>query len=86
MSYYVYLLASKNHGTLYLGVTNDIVRSKRKIRGGLISLPVSQVDIGVMDSGLEPQLGNCRPEVRPGMTNDKKNPASLPGFCIVETA
>jgi putative endonuclease len=26
MSYYVYLLASKRHGTLYLGVTNNIVR------------------------------------------------------------
>jgi putative endonuclease len=26
MSYYVYLLASKRHGTLYLGMTNDIVR------------------------------------------------------------
>jgi putative endonuclease len=26
MAYYVYLLASKKHGTLYLGVTNDIVR------------------------------------------------------------
>jgi putative endonuclease len=26
MTYYVYLLASKKHGTLYLGVTNDIVR------------------------------------------------------------
>jgi len=25
MAYYVYLLASKKHGTLYLGVTNDIV-------------------------------------------------------------
>jgi putative endonuclease len=24
-AYYVYLLASKKHGTLYLGVTNDIV-------------------------------------------------------------
>jgi putative endonuclease len=24
--YYVYLLASKKHGTLYLGVTNDLVR------------------------------------------------------------
>jgi putative endonuclease len=23
MAYYVYLLASKKHGTLYLGVTND---------------------------------------------------------------
>jgi putative endonuclease len=26
MAYYAYLLASKKHGTLYLGVTNDIVR------------------------------------------------------------
>ncbi|OJU29500.1 MAG: GIY-YIG nuclease [Nitrobacter sp. 62-13] len=26
MACYVYLLASKKHGTLYLGVTNDIVR------------------------------------------------------------
>ena len=26
MAYYVYLLASKKHVTLYLGVTNDIVR------------------------------------------------------------
>ncbi len=26
MAYYVYLLASSKHGTLYLGVTNDLVR------------------------------------------------------------
>ena len=26
MNYYVYLLASRKHGTLYLGVTNDLVR------------------------------------------------------------
>jgi putative endonuclease len=26
MDFYVYLLASKKHGTLYLGVTNDIIR------------------------------------------------------------
>ncbi len=26
MSYYVYLLASRMHGTLYLGVTSDLVR------------------------------------------------------------
>ncbi|MHB8105310.1 MAG: GIY-YIG nuclease family protein [Dehalococcoidales bacterium] len=24
--YYVYILASKRHGTLYIGVTNDLVR------------------------------------------------------------
>jgi putative endonuclease len=26
MAYYVYLLANKKYGTLYLGVTNDIIR------------------------------------------------------------
>ena len=26
MAYYVYLLASRKHGTLYLGVTNNLVR------------------------------------------------------------
>src|SRR3954453_2958893 len=38
-----------------------------------------------MDSGLAPQVGNCRPKARPGMTGEliqTKTPASLPGFCI----
>ena len=26
MTYYVYILASRKHGTLYIGVTNDLVR------------------------------------------------------------
>jgi putative endonuclease len=26
MPFYVYLLASRRHGTLYLGVTNDLMR------------------------------------------------------------
>jgi putative endonuclease len=38
MAYYVYLLASKKHGTLYLGVTNDLVRRvyehRTKVSGG----------------------------------------------------
>jgi hypothetical protein len=34
MAYYVYLLASKKHDTLYLGVTNDIVRRPGMTQGG----------------------------------------------------
>ena len=26
-SYYVYILASRHHGTLYIGITNDISRA-----------------------------------------------------------
>jgi putative endonuclease len=41
MAYYVYLLASQKHGTLYLGVTNDIVRRgyehRTKTAGGFIA-------------------------------------------------
>jgi putative endonuclease len=41
MAYYVYLLASKKHGTLYLGVTNDLVRRgyehRTKAVGGFTS-------------------------------------------------
>jgi putative endonuclease len=41
MAYYVYLLASKKHGTLYLGVTNDLVRRvhehKTKVSRGFTS-------------------------------------------------
>ena len=36
MAYYVYLLASKKHGTLYLGVTNDIVRRGYEHRTKLV--------------------------------------------------
>ncbi|TFV39337.1 GIY-YIG nuclease family protein [Bradyrhizobium frederickii] len=38
MAYYVYLLASKKYGTLYIGVTNDIIRRihehKSKVAAG----------------------------------------------------
>jgi putative endonuclease len=46
MAYYVYLLASKKHGTLYLGVTNDLVRRihehRTKVTGGF----TARYDVG----------------------------------------
>jgi hypothetical protein len=45
MAFYVYMLASKKHGTLYLGVTNNIVRR-------IYELGFKPV---VMDSGLGPK-------------------------------
>jgi len=35
MTYYVYLLASKPYGTLYVGVTNDMVRRVHEHREGV---------------------------------------------------
>lgn len=37
MSYFVYILASRKHGTLYVGVTNDIARRIDEHRRGIAS-------------------------------------------------
>ncbi len=42
MPYYVYILASKRHGTLYIGITNNLRRRMEEHRLGLGSKFVRQ--------------------------------------------
>jgi putative endonuclease len=37
MAYYVYILASRRHGTLYIGVTNNLRRRLEQHRSGAVS-------------------------------------------------
>jgi putative endonuclease len=46
MAYYVYLLASKKHGTLYLGVTSDIVRRVYDHRTKAVSGFTARYNVG----------------------------------------
>ncbi|HZD24659.1 MAG TPA: GIY-YIG nuclease family protein [Alphaproteobacteria bacterium] len=36
MAYYVYMMASRRNGTLYIGMTNDLVRRAFEHRKGLV--------------------------------------------------
>jgi putative endonuclease len=46
MAYYVYLLASRKHGTLYLGVTSDIVARVYQHRTKAVGGFTARYDVG----------------------------------------
>ncbi|MFM8822494.1 MAG: GIY-YIG nuclease family protein [Limnohabitans sp.] len=45
MPYYVYILASRKYGTLYIGVTNDLIRRIYEHKNKSISGFTSQYDV-----------------------------------------
>jgi putative endonuclease len=46
MTYHVYMLASRRHGTLYIGVTNDLRRRVSEHRSKVVSGFTAQYDVG----------------------------------------
>ncbi|WP_097928309.1 GIY-YIG nuclease family protein [Monaibacterium marinum] len=48
MQYYVYLLASRPHGALYLGSTNDLRRRVEQHRAGAIPGHTARYNIGTL--------------------------------------
>jgi putative endonuclease len=45
MPYFVYLMASRKHGTLYLGVTNDLVRRVYEHKNKLVAGFTARYDV-----------------------------------------
>ena len=48
MMFYVYLLANRKHGTLYLGVTNDLVRRVYEHRNKIVKGFSARYDVGTL--------------------------------------
>ncbi len=46
--YYVYIMASRKNGTIYIGVTNDIARRAYEHREGLISGFTKRYDVKLL--------------------------------------
>lgn len=46
--YFVYILANKRNGTLYIGVTNDLIRRTEEHRSGMGSRFTSKYDVGTL--------------------------------------
>ena len=47
-SYYVYILASKRNGTLYIGVTNDLTRRMYEHKNGVIEGFTKKYDVHLL--------------------------------------